>query len=62
MAAREAHAVVVLTEWEEFGDLDLPRLHRLMLKPAFVFDGRGVLPVTHLKAYGFKPYVIGKVS
>ena len=59
-AAAGAHALVTLTEWDEFRTLDLPRIYDLMLKPAFVFDGRAVLPNESLKALGFESFVIGK--
>jgi UDPglucose 6-dehydrogenase len=59
-AAENAHALATLTEWDEFRHLDLPRLYDLMLKPAFVFDGRAVLPSTALKAHGFDAFIIGK--
>jgi hypothetical protein len=38
-ACRGAHAVAVLTEWDEFKDLDFKKIHEGMLKPAFLFDG-----------------------
>ena len=59
-AAEKAHALATLTEWDEFRDLDLPRIYDLMLKPAFVFDGRAVLPAAALKAHGFDAFIIGK--
>ena len=59
-AADGAHALATLTEWDEFRDLDFPRIYNLMLKPAFVFDGRAVLPHEALKAHGFDAFVIGK--
>ncbi|OYV07194.1 MAG: UDP-glucose 6-dehydrogenase [Verrucomicrobiales bacterium VVV1] len=59
-ASEGAHALATLTEWEEFRDLDLPRLYDLMLKPAFIFDGRAILPSAALKAHGFEVFVIGK--
>jgi hypothetical protein len=31
-----------------------------MLKPAFVFDGRAVLPTAALKSHGFNAFTIGK--
>ena len=57
---KDAHALVALTEWDEFRDLDFARIHDLMLKPAFVFDGRAILPTTALKAQGFDAFTIGK--
>jgi UDPglucose 6-dehydrogenase len=59
-AAAGAHAIAALTEWDEFRTLDLTRIYDLMLKPAFVFDGRAILPFEQLKAHGFHPFIIGK--
>jgi UDPglucose 6-dehydrogenase len=59
-AATRAHAMATLTEWDEFRALDLARLYDLMLKPAFVFDGRAVLCARTLKAHGFEAFIIGK--
>jgi len=60
IAATGAHALATLTEWDEFRTLDLPRIYDLMLKPAFVFDGRAVLKADVLVAHGFDAFVIGK--
>jgi UDPglucose 6-dehydrogenase len=59
-AADGAHALAVLTEWDEFKVLDFPRIHRGMHKPAFVFDGRNILPRAELEALGFRVFAIGK--
>ncbi len=59
-AVENAHALATLTEWDEFKSLDLSRIHQLMLKPAFVFDGRAILSTEALKAHGFQPFTIGK--
>lgn len=55
-----AHALAVLTEWNEFASLDFERVHRNMNKPAFAFDGRNVLPHDAMRAIGFEIYGIGK--
>ena len=55
-----AHAVAVLTEWDEFKDLDYKKIYEGMLKPAFLFDGRGILPYAKLKEIGFRIFAIGK--
>ena len=55
-----AHAVAVLTEWDEFKDLDFQKIHDGMLKPAFLFDGRNILPHAKLKEIGFRVFAIGK--
>lgn len=59
-AVKGAHALATLTEWDEFRDLDLPRIYDLMLKPAFVFDGRAILSPEDLKKHGFEAFIIGK--
>ncbi len=42
-ALRGAHAAVVVTEWEEFRELDLNRAASLMQTPKVLVDGRNVL-------------------
>lgn len=59
-AVKGAHAVAVLTEWDEFRDLDYERIYDSMLKPAVVFDGRNILDLEHLREIGFKAEGIGK--
>jgi UDPglucose 6-dehydrogenase len=55
-----AHAVAILTEWDEFKDLDFKKIYDGMLKPAFLFDGRNILPHLKLKEIGFRLCAIGK--
>ena len=59
-AAEGAHAIVVLTEWDEFKDLDYERIFQSMLKPAFIFDGRNILDLEKLQSIGFEVFGIGK--
>lgn len=59
-ACRGAHAVVVLTEWDEFKTLDYERIYSGMPKPAFIFDGRNVLDLPGLRKIGFQASGIGK--
>lgn len=59
-AAKDAHAIAVLTEWDEFKTLDWQKIYDNMLKPSFVFDGRNVLDKNKLREIGFKVYSIGK--
>lgn len=58
-ACKEAHAVAVLTEWEEFNDLDWNAIYENMLKPAFLFDGRRILDRKSKEEIGFEFYAIG---
>ena len=39
-ACQDAHAVAVLTEWDQFAQYDWERIYDSMLKPSFLFDGR----------------------
>lgn len=59
-ACKDAHAIAVLTEWDEFKSYDWKKIYNAMQKPAFVFDGRGVLDKKKLETIGFQVYVIGK--
>jgi UDPglucose 6-dehydrogenase len=59
-AARNAHAVAVLTEWKQYAELDFDAIYHSMVKPAFVFDGRNILPHQKLFDIGFNVYAIGK--
>lgn len=53
-------AVVIVTEWDEFKDLDYQRIYDTMKKPACIFDGRLILDAPKLRQIGFKVDVIGK--
>jgi len=57
--AVEAHAVAVLTEWDEFKALDWTAVYKSMLKPAFLFDGRRLLNRADKEKIGFEFYAIG---
>ena len=59
-AARGAHAVALVTEWAQFAALDYARIYRDMVKPAFIFDGRGILDHQALFELGFHVYPVGK--
>lgn len=59
-ACEGAHALCVLTEWDEFKTLDLQRIYDSMVKPAFIFDGRNVVDRTKAKEVGFIHYGLGK--
>ena len=59
-AADAAHAVVVMTEWDEFKTYDFEAIFEEMKKPAFVFDGRNILDAKKLSGFGFEVQSIGK--
>lgn len=60
-AVKDAHAVAICTEWDEFKTYDFAKIYASMLKPAFCFDGRSILDHEHLMDLGFRVHCIGKV-
>lgn len=60
-AAYESHAVLILTEWDEFKNLDYERIYKNMAKPSFIFDGRNILNHKKLMSIGYKVFGIGKL-
>ena len=60
LCATGAHAIAILTEWDEFKDYDYKKLYDIMMKPAFIFDGRNLLNHAALREIGFEVYSIGK--
>lgn len=58
--AKGAHAIAILTEWDEFKTYDYQKLYDSMMKPAFIFDGRNLLNHNQLREIGFEVYSIGK--
>ena len=58
-AANGADAIVILTEWDEFKNLDWPLIFRGMRKPAWVFDTRICLDKELLRKIGFKVWILG---
>lgn len=59
-AAKDAHALAIVTEWDEFKQLDYAKIYAGMCQPASVFDGRNILDLPKLTALGFRAYGIGK--
>lgn len=59
-ACKDAHAIAVLTEWDEFKEYNWQHIFDNMKKPAFVFDGRNVLDGEKLREIGFVFQAIGK--
>jgi len=59
-ACHGAHAIAVLTEWDEFKTLDFKKIYESMAKPAHIFDGRNILDMAKLKTLGFRVHAIGR--
>ncbi len=58
-SCKNAHAIAILTEWDEFKTYNWQKIYDAMQKPAFVFDGRNVLDRKKLTDIGFVYQCIG---
>jgi UDPglucose 6-dehydrogenase len=59
-AAKNAHAVAILTEWALYRSLEWDKIYDRMDKPAFIFDGRNILNHEQLYKIGFNVYPLGR--
>ncbi len=57
--AEESDALIVCTEWNEFKNLDLERVHGLMRSPVIV-DGRNIYEPEAMQAMGFRYRGVGR--
>ena len=57
-----AHAILVLTEWEEYRDIDWNNVANKMVKPAWVFDARSIVNVDLIKKAGINLWRLGDGS
>jgi len=58
-AVAGSHAVVVLTEWDEFRQMDLHRMHELMEVPVII-DGRNIYDPSSARKAGFEYHCMGR--
>lgn len=58
-AVKSADALLVLTEWSEFVNLDFKRIKKAMKHPV-IFDGRNLYNPAQLKELGFRYYGMGR--
>lgn len=59
-AMENAHAIAILTEWDEFKSYDWGKIYQNMLKPAFLFDGRNLLDRKKIMDIGFEYTGVGR--
>lgn len=59
--AKDCDAIMVVTEWNEFIQLDLERFRDLMKTP-IIFDGRNIYDPEKMNAMGFKYAGVGRGS
>jgi len=58
-AVQDAEALVLATEWPEFGDVDLTEVRHRMHTP-IVFDGRNLFEPATMRDLGFQYFGIGR--
>ncbi len=61
-AAENADAIVIVTEWEEYKNLNWRKLSNLLRKPSWIFDTRGIIPISLLKELNSYYWQIGSPS
>ena len=57
-----AHAVLVLTEWEDYKNIKWFNVEKKMAKPAWVFDSRSIVDVDLVKESGINLWCLGDGS
>ena len=57
--AKGCDAIVILTEWNQFRNLDMPRLRNLLKNPVFI-DLRNVYEPSKMKQLGFRYFAVGR--
>ena len=60
-AAKDTDALLILTDWKEFGQIDLARLHGMMRYP-IVIDGRNLYEPQDMIEHGFTYLSIGRAT
>ena len=58
-AAKESDALLILTEWQEFKDMNLSRVKKLLKNP-LVIDGRNIFDPAKMHKLGFKYISMGR--
>ena len=55
-----ADAVIIMTDWAEFKDIDWNKAASLMRHPGWVFDTRGMLDPSDINSFGLNYWRVGK--
>ena len=59
-AAEGADAVLILTEWQQYAELDWPALAAVMRQPAWLFDARAIADAARARAAGLQVWRVGR--
>ena len=60
LAFRDADAIIILTEWEEYFNINWQMMSLLMRRPSWIFDTRGIIEYKNLKGTNLNFWKIGK--
>ena len=58
-AVKSTDSLLIVTEWNEFKQIDLDKVKKLMESPV-IFDGRNIYDPQKMKKLGFKYYSVGR--
>ena len=61
-AAKEAHALIVITEWDDYKKINWEIISKQMKRPSWVFDTRGILEKDKIKKFGINFWQLGDGS
>ncbi|NBR32983.1 MAG: hypothetical protein EBT84_12680, partial [Sphingomonadaceae bacterium] len=61
-AACGADAILVLTDWDQYGDLNWAKIANLAADPAMIIDGRNVVDHVCARSAGLGTFVVGDGS
>ena len=61
-SANLSDAVLILTDWGEFKDINLEKLFDKMRPPCWIFDTRNLINLIEAKSIGFKVWALGNGS
>ena len=54
-----AHAVLILTEWEEYKNIDWINVSKKMVKPSWIFDARSIVEPRKVKEANLNFWRVG---
>ena len=57
--ARDSDCLCIVTEWDEFRELDLVKLKKLLRQPVIV-DGRNIFDPQKMKRLGYRYLAVGR--
>tara|TARA_B100000989_G_scaffold298896_1_gene290844 strand:+ start:2740 stop:4134 length:1395 start_codon:yes stop_codon:yes gene_type:complete len=61
-AIKDSDGIVILTEWDEFKNINWEKLSKMMRKPSWIFDTRDIIPNHKIKDIGVNVWKLGNQS